>query len=275
MPTRTRSQHTAALAPLAGGVLLLAAPTPAGAAMTLRSLTTTRGGAPQDAVAGVLAVVALGAWLLVAYLAVVVLLTFATRLPGVGAFCAGLLRRLAPAALRSAVAVALGAAVVIGTTSGASAAPVSSSTTELSAGTSTRSVSVDPGSIGDLDWPSPTPRAAVPAPTGARPTLTPAADTPSPTSAPSFSEPPAAPAPTHPPAKAPVTSDAPSRTPDASEVVVHSGDTLWGLAAQTLPTGAPDAAVAAAWPAWWEANREVIGDDPDQLWPGQVLQAPA
>jgi resuscitation-promoting factor RpfA len=60
--------------------------------------------------------------------------------------------------------------------------------------------------------------------------------------------------------------------------VVATGDSLWRLAASDLArrTGAPPTAAqtAAAWPAWWAANREVVGDDPDLLRPGAVLRAP-
>ncbi|MGO4343437.1 LysM peptidoglycan-binding domain-containing protein, partial [Pedococcus sp. 2YAF34] len=61
----------------------------------------------------------------------------------------------------------------------------------------------------------------------------------------------------------------------ADEVVVHRGDTLWSIVARQLGPEASDAEVAAAWPAWHEANRSVIGDDPDLLVPGQQLRAPA
>ncbi|WP_236121218.1 LysM peptidoglycan-binding domain-containing protein [Cellulomonas palmilytica] len=57
-------------------------------------------------------------------------------------------------------------------------------------------------------------------------------------------------------------------------VVVEAGDSLWSIAAAHLPHGASDAQVAAAWPRWYEANRDVVGDDPDVLLPGQVLTAP-
>jgi nucleoid-associated protein YgaU len=63
-----------------------------------------------------------------------------------------------------------------------------------------------------------------------------------------------------------------------ASVVVQPGDTLWGLAAQSLhQSGAAppsDAEVARAWPTWWSANREVIGDDPHLLFPGTVLTSP-
>jgi hypothetical protein len=61
---------------------------------------------------------------------------------------------------------------------------------------------------------------------------------------------------------------------EATEVVVHRGDTLWGIVARHLGPHASDAEVARAWPRWYAANREVIGDDPDLIKPGQVLHAP-
>jgi nucleoid-associated protein YgaU len=56
--------------------------------------------------------------------------------------------------------------------------------------------------------------------------------------------------------------------------VVQRGDTLWTIAARHLGPGASDAEIAQAWPAWFDANRGVIGDDPDLILPGQVLRAP-
>ncbi len=61
----------------------------------------------------------------------------------------------------------------------------------------------------------------------------------------------------------------------AAEVVVHRGDTLWGIVRRQLGPDATDAEVAHAWPAWYDANRVVIGDDPDLLLPGQVLRRPS
>ena len=59
-----------------------------------------------------------------------------------------------------------------------------------------------------------------------------------------------------------------------TQVVVHRGDSLWAIAARHLGRDASDAEIAHAWPAWFEANRRVIGDDPDVLRPGQVLRPP-
>jgi nucleoid-associated protein YgaU len=64
---------------------------------------------------------------------------------------------------------------------------------------------------------------------------------------------------------------------ESGRVVVH-GDCLWHIAADSLlgelgrlPT---DGEIAAAVDAWWSANAEVIGPDPDLLLPGQVLRPP-
>jgi nucleoid-associated protein YgaU len=63
--------------------------------------------------------------------------------------------------------------------------------------------------------------------------------------------------------------------PSAGRVVVRPGDSLWRIAAAHLPHGAGAADVAAAWPAWYAANRATIGADPNLIRPGQVLVAPA
>ncbi|WP_353353016.1 LysM peptidoglycan-binding domain-containing protein [Intrasporangium sp. DVR] len=57
-------------------------------------------------------------------------------------------------------------------------------------------------------------------------------------------------------------------------VTVRRGDSLWTIAERHLGPGASTADVAAEWPRWFEANRDVIGDDPDVILPGQLLRAP-
>lgn len=57
-------------------------------------------------------------------------------------------------------------------------------------------------------------------------------------------------------------------------VIVHAGDTLWDIAARHLGPGVSDLDIARQWPRWYEANRGVIGQDPDVLLPGQILQPP-
>jgi len=64
------------------------------------------------------------------------------------------------------------------------------------------------------------------------------------------------------------------RTNDVEQVAVHRGDTLWDLAARHLGADATDAEIASEWPRWHEANRDVVGPDPDLLLPGQLLLPP-
>jgi len=67
----------------------------------------------------------------------------------------------------------------------------------------------------------------------------------------------------------------PAAQPEAAQhVTVRPGDSLWRLAAERLPEGAPAARIAQTWPTWWAANRGVIGADPDLLHPGTRLTAP-
>jgi nucleoid-associated protein YgaU len=60
-----------------------------------------------------------------------------------------------------------------------------------------------------------------------------------------------------------------------TSVVVRRGDTIWDITARHLGPAATDAEIAQAWPAWFAANRDVIGPDPDRLQPGQRLSPPA
>lgn len=60
----------------------------------------------------------------------------------------------------------------------------------------------------------------------------------------------------------------------AGEVTVRAGDSLWSLSAAQLGLFASDVDIAAAWPRLYQANRQIIGEDPDLLLPGQVLRLP-
>lgn len=60
----------------------------------------------------------------------------------------------------------------------------------------------------------------------------------------------------------------------AEGIAVHAGDTLWDIAARYLGEGASDVDIALEWPRWFEANRALIGPNPNVLRPGQILQAP-
>jgi nucleoid-associated protein YgaU len=63
-------------------------------------------------------------------------------------------------------------------------------------------------------------------------------------------------------------------TPCRGPYVVAPGDSLWEIAAAHADPGAVPADIAAAWPQWYAANRDVIGLDPDLVLPGTVLAIP-
>ena len=59
-----------------------------------------------------------------------------------------------------------------------------------------------------------------------------------------------------------------------AEVTVRPGDSLWSLSSARLGPFASDIDVALDWPLIYQANRDIIGGDPNLLRPGQVLQLP-
>ena len=59
----------------------------------------------------------------------------------------------------------------------------------------------------------------------------------------------------------------------ADEVVVRRGDTLWDIAARHLGPDASAAEVAAEWPRWHAANRDVIGARPRPAHPRSAAGA--
>jgi nucleoid-associated protein YgaU len=72
----------------------------------------------------------------------------------------------------------------------------------------------------------------------------------------------------------PMVAAAPRPMTDRS-VVVRPGDTLWAIARAHLGSRAHPASTARACQRWYEANRDVIGHDPDLIHPGQRLAAPS
>ncbi len=186
------------------------------------------------------------------------------------------LRRTAPVMVlrlvRTGVGVSLGAGLVLAPTAAFAAAPEPAPASvsavadvSVEGGPASAGIGAVTGRGGiDLSW---------------RPTamLPPAAETSvaSPTasavSAPAAA---AAPAETAPTARV-VTTATRTAPPPGETVVVHRGDTLWDLAAASLGGDPTDAQVLAETVRWHEANRAVIGDDPDLLLPGQTLVRPA
>jgi hypothetical protein len=230
------------------GALLLAAPRPDTALADLRAV-----GAAADATAPVVALLALCAWLLAGWLALTLLLALLTRAPGTaGRLGRAAARRVAPAAVRRAVEVALGLGVTVGAF-GAAGPAVAAPEAHPPAVSQDAHRSLDRGgssAVPDLDWPAPA------EPAGPEPGA----------SGRSAAEVRGAPAPV------------PATAVGPEPVVVRPGDSLWRLAERDLTrrAGAPPstAQTAAAWPAWWAANREAVGDDPDLLRPGTVLRPP-
>ncbi len=206
-------------------------------------------GAPVDAAEVLLALLAVLGLLGLGWLILGVLLEALARVPGaVGAGAARVSAALSPLVVRRVAAVVLG--VGVGTSSlGAGAAvagPVRVVGTAVAgalapaAGTAADAALPDPGGS-----PAPDP--------GWTPT---------------------APAVRAQPDVSVVTGRTTTPARDPGEVVVHRGDSLWSIAARHLGAGATDSEVAAAWPRWYAANRDVVGPDPDRLLPGQVLHAP-
>ncbi|SEO71471.1 LysM peptidoglycan-binding domain-containing protein [Trujillonella endophytica] len=210
----------------------------------------------------VVAAVGLSAWVAWGWGALGLLLTALSAAPGLaGALARGAGRLVLPESARRAAAVALG----VGLTMGVPALSACSTPAQPVA-----AVESLPQLPPVPDWPI----AAAPSGTTG-PTDTPAA---------------AGPVPDWPagepdgPATGPATEPdgepaaAPAGDPPGGHVVVR-GDCLWEIAAADLRarTGThpapPDVSRAVA--AWWTANRDVIGPDPDLLLPGQVLRAPA
>ncbi len=57
-------------------------------------------------------------------------------------------------------------------------------------------------------------------------------------------------------------------------MVVRPGDTLWAIAARSLPAGATQRRDRPCLRRWHAANRDVIGDDPNLIFPTQRLAPP-
>lgn len=83
------------------------------------------------------------------------------------------------------------------------------------------------------------------------------------------SAPPASPAPAPAPARADARPVQPAQVPGVH--VVRAGESLWSIAASSAPEGSD---LDARWRAIWAANRDVVGDDPDLILPGQRLRLP-
>ncbi|WP_062078100.1 LysM peptidoglycan-binding domain-containing protein [Demequina globuliformis] len=60
----------------------------------------------------------------------------------------------------------------------------------------------------------------------------------------------------------------------ATGLTVTPGDSLWTLTADALGDGATPTDVATHWPELYDQNKGLIGEDPDMIHPGMVLEIP-
>jgi nucleoid-associated protein YgaU len=236
-----------AAAPL-GAVALLAGVGGSSATEALAAWTALGGPAPLDVGTAVVAGAATAAAAVALWLA---LGTLASTL----ALLAGRRRRpaLVPAAVHRGTALLLGVSLAAGAGAAAAAPPMSPPVTPV-----TSAPAAAPAPVTDLDpaWTQATQPVAVPD-VGWRP-----------------APPPAPPRTVDEPID-PVLLTGRHHPPDDRHLVtVRRGDTLWDLAARGLGPDAADAEVAAEWPRWYAANRDVVGADPDLLLPGQQLVPP-
>lgn len=257
-------------------LLAAAGPSPISAVHALQPSAWTA----LDPTGPLLAVMTLLAWALAGWLAAVAALCAAAEIPGwCGRMAARCVQLIAPHAVRRLVSVSLGLTVALGTAGPAAAQ--SGQGPGSGTGRATLEMSEVPSPL-LLDWPvtrsSPS---AVPAPMVAPPAVTrpgrSAAEPDTGQAAPTVRPDPRSAIKPHP--AAPTRAHAPLATrpdvlPAADAVVVQPGDCLWSLASRSLGPTATDRKIAEAWPTWWAANREVIGDDPHYLRPGMRLVPP-
>lgn len=81
----------------------------------------------------------------------------------------------------------------------------------------------------------------------------------------------------HRPAEMQAAQDPAAADPGPETWIVEAGDHLWAIAAETVAdrTGLTDEeTVGAYWQRLIEANRHVVGDDPDLIHPGQIIELP-
>src|SRR5450631_262366 len=210
-------------------------------------------------------VIALIAWVVVAWAAVVVTVELATGLPGVfGRQFTRLARTVTPATVRRLAQAAIGFSVLLGpmTAGRALAADAGNSSPATStAVVAAPTPSTSPLMLLDrpLDRPLDQGPVTIDLDRPVRP-ITPA---------------PLAPARTASPSTAALAAGAPRREATTLTYVVRRGDALWDVAARHLGPSATAADIAREWPRWYAANRSVIGANPDLIHPGDVLVPPS
>jgi len=202
---------------------------------------------------------ALAAWVGLGWLGIAIFLELATVLPGAaGRGCAAVAAKTTPTLVRRIVHAAIGVSLLAGPLTAGSAFAAGPSTTS-----STSTDADRPNSLAAPAETSPAPLSLDRPATGFVP----------PSPPPAAKRTPAGPA-------ALVTGVVHRDTRDPSDrstdgYVVRRGDTLWDIAARHLGPGATAVDIARAWPAWYDANRAVIGPDPGVIRPGELLLPPS
>ena len=186
-------------------------------------------------------------WCVALWLGIGLLAAVATALPGgCGRLARTLARVLLPAAVYRVVAGAASLGVLL--------APVAAGAAEAGPSTNIAATSTSAPPIPTPTWPTDPPTLPIPGwPTSTTAPGGPAVATPRPDARPPHA----------------------ARSTQQGHVVVRTGDSLWGIAANQLGRDSTPARTAAAWPRWYAANRAVIGADPDLIKPGQRLAPPA
>lgn len=242
-------------------------------AMVRQGLRPVMSGGPAQPEELLVAVVACAALCGVLWLALGTLLHLFGLVPGaVGRAARGTAALVTPGVLRKAVAVALGVGVAAGLAPGAAVARTSPDAVAHGEG---RGATLVVGDGSDAVTRAAAPLEEVTAGTGS---VTPGtgSDAVAPPGLPDPGWVPVAPT-IRPQPDVRVLSPAPrpaEPSEPAREVVVQRGDTLWSIVARQLGPNPSDAEIAAAWPLWHAANRDVVGHDPDLILPGQVLRDP-
>ena len=278
MPVRLSPEgaRPVAAVALAGASLVAAAAVGSIFLSTARDAWTAVAAAgPAGPADGILLVVALGGALLSLWLGLGMTLSALSALPGaLGQACSRLSGRIAPAAVRNVVAFVLGATLTAALVPGTAVArtgheaprpPVVaaaqiafSSLADAAPDASFRFVSESVHDVEDRRDVDAAPR-------------------------PSWSpEAPASPArpasPDDQRALIKLVSRGPAANASSADgtdgVVVHRGDTLWSIAARHLGPAATASDIDAEWHRWFATNRDVIGNDPNLIAPGQLLSPP-
>ncbi len=229
-------------------------------------------GIVADPERALVAVLSLVGWLLALWLCTVsALALLATSASSAGRQAGALARFLAPVATRRLLEAALGFAVIAAPSGVAAAATVpapAASAVPALAPVPPPIVAPEESPLPTLDRPVAAPATALPATPPDGPELPgpelPRLELPGPDSP-------------GPVARGPMRPEqaAPGTPPAAVTHRVLAGDTLWAIAADALPPGAPPADIVRAWQQWYTANLQTIGLDPNLLFPGQLLTAPA